>query len=396
MSAPTAKVTAAKVPAANVPAASVTAAVEAAAASGFEGSTRAHRAEWLRALADALDADRRELMAIARIETHLSEARLNGEITRTATQLRFFADVALEGSYLEATLDAPDNSLVPPRPALRRMLRPLGVVAVFAASNFPFAFSVLGNDTASALAAGCPVVVKAHPGHPELSRRVASLAVRTLAEAGAPDGCFALVEGVDAGVALVQHPRVTAVGFTGSTRGGRALFDLACARPAPIPFYGELGSLNPVVVTPEAAGADLAGIAAGLAGSFTRDGGQYCTKPGIVFIPEGTGFEAALTAALPGVLAASPAQSLLTEGMTAAFATGSAALGARGDSEVLFAVADDAEAGAGAGAGAGADTDATDATTHAHGTGVTSSPVITTPVVTTPVVIATSAAAFAA
>lgn len=308
-------------------------AVRAAAASGFSDSSRADRATWLRALATALEADAAELVALAHRETHLSEARLSGEVVRTATQLRFFADVCADGSYLEATIDTPDPSAIPPRPDLRRMLRPIGVVAVFTASNFPFAFSVVGNDTASALAAGCPVVVKAHPGHLQLSRRVARLARTALRDAGAPVDALVLVEGVEAGVELIRHPLVRAVGFTGSTRGGRALFDIAVSRPDPIPFYGELGSVNPVVVTPLAANADAAGLAAGLAGSFTRDGGQYCTKPGIVFVPRGTGFEDALASAV----AEAPSQRLLTDGMTAAFAEGSSALAGRGDVEAVVA-----------------------------------------------------------
>ncbi|AWB94599.1 aldehyde dehydrogenase (NADP(+)) [Agromyces badenianii] len=308
-------------------------AVRLAAASGFERSLRADRARWLTALAEALEAHRQELVALAAEETQLSAARLTGEVTRTVSQLRFFAGVAVEGSYVEATLDSPDDSLTPPRPDLRRMLRPLGVVAVFAASNFPFAFSVLGTDTASALAAGCPVVVKAHPGHPRLSRRVAELGRAALAAVGAPASALALVDGFDAGAELVRHPLVSAVGFTGSTRGGRALFDLAAARPAPIPFYGELGSINPVVVTAAAAAADASGIASGLAGSFTRDGGQYCTKPGLVFVPEVAGFEAALV----GALAEAPSQALLTDGIASAFDAGSAALVARDDVELVFA-----------------------------------------------------------
>ncbi|WP_022891480.1 aldehyde dehydrogenase family protein [Agromyces subbeticus] len=308
-------------------------AVRLAAASGVDRSSRADRARWLTALADAIEAHRDELVELAGEETHLGAARLSGEVTRTATQLRFFAGVALEGSYVEATLDAPDASLTPPRADLRRILRPIGVVAVFAASNFPFAFSVLGNDTASALAAGCAVVVKAHPGHPRLSRRVAELGRAALAGAGAPASALALVDGFDAGTALVRHPLVSAVGFTGSTRGGRALFDLAAARPAPIPFYGELGSINPVVVTSAAAAADAAGIASGLAGSFTRDGGQYCTKPGLVFVPEGAGFERELATALTEA----PSQALLTDGIAAAHDTGSAALVARDDVEFVFA-----------------------------------------------------------
>ncbi len=307
-------------------------AVREAAASGLDRASRDDRARWLTAIADALEAARDELVAIAREETHLSEARLNGEVSRTATQLRFFAGVVREGSYLEATLDSPDRSLVPPRPDLRRMLRPLGVVGVFGASNFPFAFSVLGNDTASALAAGCPVVAKAHPGHPRLSRRTVEVARDALVAAGGPESAVTLVEGLDAGVALVTHPLVTAVGFTGSTRGGRALFDLAAARPAPIPFYGELGSINPVVVTRAAAAADVHGIAAGLAGSFTRDGGQYCTKPGLVLVPAGAGFEDALAGSLAG---AAP-QRLLTEGIAAAFDRGAGAIAERDDVEVVF------------------------------------------------------------
>lgn len=311
----------------------VDSAVRAAAASDFGRSSRADRARWIRTIATGLDDHRAELVGLAHDETHLSEARLTGEITRTVSQLRFFADVVDEGSYLEATIDSPDPSLIPPRPDLRRMLRPIGVVAVFAASNFPFAFSVLGNDTASALAAGCPVVVKAHPGHPELSRRVAGIARDALAACGAPVDALTLVEGVEAGIELVRHPLVAAVGFTGSTRGGRALFDLAAARPAPIPFYGELGSINPVVITPGAAADDVTGLAVGLAASFTRDGGQYCTKPGLVFVPAGAGFEAALARAA----AEAPVQQLLTLGMTEAFARGSDALSGRDDVEVLVA-----------------------------------------------------------
>ncbi|MFF2274273.1 aldehyde dehydrogenase (NADP(+)) [Agromyces sp. NPDC058126] len=316
--------------------ASVELAVRLAGASGLGRSSRAERGRWLGAIADAVEAHRDELVALAGEETHLSAARLGGELTRTSTQLRFFAGVIDEGSYLEATIDSPDASLLPPRPELRRMLRPLGVVGVFAASNFPFAFSVLGNDTASALAAGCPVVVKAHPGHPRLSRRITEVAHEALAAADGPAGALQLVEGMEAGLALVQHPRVTAVGFTGSTRGGRALFDLAAARPEPIPFYGELGSLNPVVVTPTAvsdAGPGAASIAAGLAGSFTRDGGQYCTKPGLVFVPEGSGVEDALVAALGD---ATP-QRLLTEGIAAAFDRGSVELAERDDVDLVFA-----------------------------------------------------------
>ncbi|MGW4928507.1 aldehyde dehydrogenase (NADP(+)) [Agromyces sp. NPDC004153] len=328
----------------------VDAAVRAAAASGVDRSTRAERATWLRALADAIEHHRDELVGLAHDETHLSEARLGGEVVRTATQLRFFAGVIEEGSYLEAAIDPPDARLIPPRPDLRRMLRPIGTVAVFAASNFPFAFSVLGNDTASALAAGCPVVVKAHPGHPLLSRHVAEVARLALVEVGAPADALSVIEGLDAGVELVGHPLVAAVGFTGSLRGGRALFDLAAARPAPIPFYGELGSLNPVVVTRAAAAGDVEGVATGLAGSFTRDGGQYCTKPGLVFVPADAGFEEALCDALGTV----GSQRLLTDGMATAFADGAARLAGLDDAEIVWR-------GAAEGADAAATVVATDA-----------------------------------
>jgi NADP-dependent aldehyde dehydrogenase len=252
------------------------------------------RAAWLEALAAALDAHAPELVPLADAETHLGDARLTGELARTSAQLRLFARVVREGSFLEAIIDHPDPSATPPVPDLRRMLVPLGPVAVFGASNFPFAFSVLGGDTASALAAGNPVVVKAHEGHLRLSRRVAELAAEALAQAGAPTGIFGLVEGREAGVELVEHPRIAAVGFTGSVAGGRFLFDVASRRPNPIPFYGELGSLNPVVVTPAAAAARRDELADGLVGSFTMGVGQFCTKPGVVFAPADSGLAEAV------------------------------------------------------------------------------------------------------
>ncbi|MFT4029074.1 MAG: aldehyde dehydrogenase (NADP(+)) [Protaetiibacter sp.] len=280
------------------------------------------RALWLRAAADALDAHLEELIGIADRETRLGAVRLRGEVARTTGQLRLFAGVVEEGSFLELSVDDAVPGATPPTPDLRRMLVPLGVVAVFAASNFPFAFSVAGGDTASALAAGNPVVVKAHSGHPELSRRTVELVATALTAAGAPEGSLALVEGREAGNALVQHPLVRAAGFTGSIPGGRALFDLAAARPEPIPFYGELGSLNPVVVTPAAAARRATALAAGLVGSFTLGSGQYCTKPGLVFVPEGAGLEGEVAAAVRGAQAGP----LLTERITAAFPDGVEAL----------------------------------------------------------------------
>lgn len=267
----------------------------AAAAARAAGAARAvadaplhARAGWLDAIADAVDAHADELVDLADAETHLGRPRLPGELARTTAQLRLFARVVRDGGFLEATIDHPDPAATPPVPDLRRMLVPIGPVAVFAASNFPFAFSVLGGDTASALAAGNPVVVKAHEGHPRLSRRTYEVAVRALDGAGAPDGTLGLVEGREEGVALVRDDRIAAVGFTGSVAGGRFLFDVASSRPRPIPFYGELGSLNPVVITEAAAKSTLDEIVSGLAGSFTMGVGQFCTKPGVVFAPSST------------------------------------------------------------------------------------------------------------
>ena len=287
-------------------------------------STAAERAAWLTAVADALDAASDELIPLADEESHLGTPRLTGELARTTSQLRLFASAVLEGSYLEATVDHPDATTIPPRPDLRRMLRPLGPVAVFSASNFPFAFSVAGGDTASALAAGCPVIVKGHSAHPRLSRRTAELVASALAAAGAPEGVFGHVEGREAGVALVQHPEVRAVGFTGSLHGGRALFDLASSRPDPIPFYGELSAVNPVLITAAAIDARAEELASGLAASFTLGAGQFCTNPGVVFVPAGSGFASRVAAAVgqPGAVP------MLTDGIAAAFADGLAGLAA--------------------------------------------------------------------
>jgi NADP-dependent aldehyde dehydrogenase len=281
------------------------------------GSAPAERARWLRGIADRLDEHADELVAGGNRETELGDARLRGEVTRTTGQLRLFADVAEEGGYLEAVLDHAAPDATPPRPDLRRILRPLGPVAVFAASNFPFAFSVAGGDTASALAVGCPVIVKAHPGHPETSRITADLVASALADAGAPDGMFALIEGYEAGLALVDHPAITAVAFTGSVAGGRALHDRAAARPAPIPFFGELGSINPVVITPGADRARGDSLATGLAGSFQLGTGQFCTKPGVVFVPR----DSAVAAALPGLVGDAP-HKMLTDSIAAGFTRG--------------------------------------------------------------------------
>ncbi|MFD3541220.1 aldehyde dehydrogenase (NADP(+)) [Streptomyces sp. NPDC058662] len=267
------------------------------------------RAAFLRAAAALLDGGAHRVVAAADAETALGPGRLTGELARTTGQLRAFADAVDEGSYLDIRIDRADPSLTPPRPELRRYKVPLGVVAVYSASNFPLAFSVPGGDTASALAAGCPVVVKAHPDHPATSELCASLLREAAVSVGLPADVVRVVHGFDAGLELIRHPLVSAAGFTGSVRGGRALFDAAAARPVPIPFHGELGSLNPVVVTAAAAAERAEEIGTGLAASVTLGVGQFCVKPGLVLLPEGPDGDRvaqALTKALgetgPGVL----------------------------------------------------------------------------------------------
>ncbi|MEU7531957.1 aldehyde dehydrogenase (NADP(+)) [Saccharothrix sp. NPDC042600] len=232
----------------------------------------------LTTIADRLDDA--DLIGVAERETRLPPARLRGELTRTTFQLKLFAELVETGAHLGVRIDHadPDWPMGAPRPDLRRVLQPIGPVVVFPAGNFPFAFGVAGGDTASALAAGCPVVVKAHPGYPELSDLTGEL-LRDL-------GVVAVIHGEEAGRAALTHPLVKAGAFTGSLRGGRALFDLAAARPEPIPFYGELGSVNPVIVARDAAAGRPRRIAEDAAVSFTLSAGQLCTKPGLLLVPE--------------------------------------------------------------------------------------------------------------
>ncbi|WIX83046.1 aldehyde dehydrogenase family protein [Amycolatopsis carbonis] len=269
----------------------------AAAAPELEALGRRGRANLLRALARALEAARERIIAVADAETALGAARLGGELTRTCYQFEFFADVVADGGYVEATLDPAGPTPMGPRPDLRRMLVPIGPVAVFGASNFPLAFSVPGGDTASALAAGNPVVVKAHGSHPGTSRLVHEVLREALVAAGAPAGTLGLVFGRAAAETLVTDPAIKAVGFTGSLSGGRALLDLIHGRPEPIPFYGELSSLNPLVVTAAAARERGAEIGAGLVASVTGSAGQLCTKPGLALVPAGAEGDAVVAAA---------------------------------------------------------------------------------------------------
>ncbi len=286
--------------------------------------TPAELAGWLDAVASALDAQADTLLPLAEAESHLpARPRLAGELARTTFQLRFFGNLLREGGHLGATIDHADPDWpMGPRPDIRRGHVPFGPVLVFAASNFPFAFSVAGGDTAAALAAGCPVVLKAHPGHPRLSQLTGRIVADALAEAGAPAGVFAVIHGVEAGVSALRDPRISAASFTGSVPGGRALFDIAAARPVPIPFYGELGSVNPVVVTPGAVAERGAAVVSGYVGSFTLGAGQFCTKPGLLFLPAGHGLDAALAEAA----GAAKAQPLLNEHIAGGFAKGLATL----------------------------------------------------------------------
>ncbi|TCJ37733.1 MULTISPECIES: aldehyde dehydrogenase (NADP(+)) [unclassified Parafrankia] len=287
----------------------------AAAARPFGALAPAARASMLRAVADALDAAAETLVPVAMRETRLPEPRLRGELVRTTFQLRLFAGLLDDGRYLEATIDPPDPAWpTGPRPDLRRMLIPVGPVLVFAASNFPFAFSVAGGDTAAALAAGCPVLLKAHPGHPELSRLTAAVVTAALAAAGAPAGTLALIEGDEPARAALVDPRVRAGAFTGSEHAGRLLFNLAAARDEPIPFYAEMGSVNPVFVTEAAAARRGPEIWAGYVESYTLGTGQFCTKPGLLFAPAGSA-----EADLVRLVSARPATPLLGERIAAGY-----------------------------------------------------------------------------
>lgn len=270
------------------------------AARAFAHTGTRERAALLDDIAGRLEHAGDRLVSIAARETHLADGRLRSELQRTAYQSRLLGRAIVAGRHLRAVVEHADSDypLGGPAPDLRSIAYPLGPVAVFAASNFPFAFSVAGGDTASALAAGCPVIVKGHPAHPELSREVAALITDAVTDAGLPVGVFGFIEGESAGVRLLRHPALRAAAFTGSTMGGRALFGIAAARPDPIPFYGELGSVNPVYVTVEAVKADRDGIAEGFVDSFTMGVGQFCTKPGLVFVPAGSRFAEHVASAL--------------------------------------------------------------------------------------------------
>src|SRR5579863_4804500 len=286
-------------------------------------SSRA-RAHFLRSIADGIEAIVPELVDRAHRETALPEARLKGESARTINQLRLFAQVVEEGSWVNARIDPAQPDRKPlPRSDIRSIMRPLGPVAVFGASNFPLAFSVAGGDTAAAFAAGNPVIVKAHHAHPGTGEMVGQVIARSVKECGLPPGVFALLFGAGAemGAALVDHPIVKAVGFTGSLAAGKALMQRAAARPEPIPCFMEMSSVNPVFMLPEALGTRGALIAAGLFASFTLGVGQFCTKPGLVFLPRNADADA-LVAELKAQVEKGQAAAMLTEGIAKSYRLG--------------------------------------------------------------------------
>jgi 2,5-dioxopentanoate dehydrogenase len=282
------------------------------------------KAEFLRAIARRIEENAEPLVARAQLETALPAARLQGETARTCNQLRLFADLLAEGSWVGARIDPALPERKPlPRPDIRSMLRPLGPVAVFAASNFPIAFSVAGGDTASALAAGNPVIVKAHAAHPGASELVGCALRQAVREHSLPEGVFSLLfdSGFEIGTALVKHPAIKAVGFTGSRAGGHALMAAAASRTEPIPVYAEMSSVNPVFILPGAMRERREQIAAGLHASLTLGAGQFCTKPGLVLLADG---ESARQFALRlSELVSAPASfTMLTPAIQAAYAQG--------------------------------------------------------------------------
>ena len=298
-----------------------------AAFATYRATTPEQRADFLESVAAEIEADRVAIIAEAVRESHLPEARITGEVGRTTGQLRLFAGVVRRGDHLGVRVDPAQPDRAPlPRPDIRQRMVPLGPVAVFGASNFPLAFSTAGGDTASALAAGCPVVVKGHPAHPVTGTLVARAVSRAVERAGLPAGVFSFVlGGIETGQELVKDPRIAAVGFTGSRGGGLALVRSAAERDVPIPVYAEMSSINPVVVLPGALGGDVEALATAYVGSLTLGAGQFCTNPGLLFLPSGERGDAFLRAAGEAV-AQSTGTPMLTPGIASAYASGTASL----------------------------------------------------------------------
>ena len=315
----------------------------------YAHTSRQERAHFLDKIADCIDARGEAITEAGCNETGLPAARLNGERGRTVGQLRLFAEHIRAGDYLDRrhTPALPERQPAP-RPDLRMIQRPVGPVAVFGASNFPLAFSTAGGDTASALAAGCPVIVKAHPAHPRTGELVARAIAEAIEACGMPDGVFGFIQGEthELGQAMVDHPFIKAAAFTGSLGAGRALYNRCAARPEPIPFYGEFGSINPVFVLPGALSERAEQIAEGWAASLTLGAGQFCTNPGVVFVTEGEGLDTFLDAATRAVGDAQP-QTMLTGSIAASFRKGADAIrNSDGVSELACKKADGQQGGA--------------------------------------------------
>ena len=299
----------------------------------YRATTSEARAAFLEAIADNIDAIRDALVARASAETGLPQARITGEVGRTTGQLRLFAGVLREGSWNGARIDPAQPDRAPaPRADIRQREVPLGPVAVFGASNFPLAFSVAGGDTASALAAGCPVVVKAHDGHPGTSELVGRAITAAVASSGLPAGTFSLLfgSGPGLGTALVTDPRIKAVGFTGSRSGGTALVAAAAARPEPIPVYAEMSAINPVFLFDGALSSRAADLGRAFVGSLTMGSGQFCTNPGLVIAVDGPGLDAFLASARAALTDAA-ATPMLTPAIAESYARGVEALGTETD-----------------------------------------------------------------
>ncbi len=309
----------------------------AAAAPALARLSGATRGKFLRAIAANLEAKVDDLVARAMQETALPEARLKGEVGRTDGQLRLYAESAERGDWVDARIETANPDRKPlPKPDHRSMLRPLGPVVVFGSSNFPFAYSVAGGDTASALAVGCPVIVKAHPAHPGTSELVGRLILHAVRDCGLPEGTFSLLfdAGFEVGQALVKHPVIKAAGFTGSVKAGRALTDLGAARPEPIPVYAEMGSVNPVFILPGAIAERAAALVDGLHASSTLGVGQFCTNPGLIVLQRSSAAEEFIKA-LAAKLSATPESVMLTPGIAKTYAANTAIRGKQAGVKVI-------------------------------------------------------------
>jgi NADP-dependent aldehyde dehydrogenase len=305
----------------------------------YAGSAAAKRAQFLREIALRIEQLGDALIECVQRETALPAARVTGERARTCNQLRLFADVAEHDTWSDERIDAADPQRAPPRPRLRSRLRPVGPVAVFGASNFPLAFSVAGGDTAAALAVGCPVIAKAHPAHPQTSALVAQAITDVAAACGLPAGVFALLDdsSIEAGVGLVQHPAIKAAAFTGSQHGGLALWRAAQQREEPIPFFAEMGSINPVFIFPDALARDAEAIATGLHASMTLGVGQFCTQPGVILLIDDAAGRAFLDR-LATFVATTPPGTMLTPTIGATYARAIAQRAAEGGVRVVASV----------------------------------------------------------